>query len=427
MALGSFSAGLSGLTANATYLSVIGNNLANLNTVGFKASAVRFSDLVSQRVGGTSVNPMQVGLGVATASISPVFSQGSIENSREGSNVAIQGNGFFVVRSTDGTAYTRAGDFSLDADGKLATQDGWAVQGYTQIDPTTGEVVTTGELSDIVVPLGSLREPMPTTIFSATTNLDSNATPGPPPTTFATSVEVYDALGAEHTVTITYTNTGAGAWNYAVTVPGEDVVGGTAGAPFQVATGNIAFDATGQLDPAVGINGGAPANITVATPAWANGAAASSMTWQILDAQDEETLTGYSAVSATSSKTQNGSQAGQISEINIEPDGSILATVGAGQTVVIGQLALATFNNPKGLVKVGANRFGSTEAAGLRNIGVAGTGGRGTIIGSALEGSNVDVALEFTQMILAQRGYQANAKTITVSDEVLQDTLQIKR
>ena len=135
MAVGSFSAGLSGLNANATYLSVIGNNLANINTIGYKTSAVSFADLVSQTVGGTSINPMQVGLGVVTGSISPVFSQGAIENTREATNVAIQGNGFFVVRGEDGNAYTRAGNFSFNADGELVTPDGWRVQGYTQVDP----------------------------------------------------------------------------------------------------------------------------------------------------------------------------------------------------------------------------------------------------------------------------------------------------
>ncbi|MCL4848040.1 MAG: flagellar hook protein FlgE [Acidobacteria bacterium] len=427
MAVGSFSAGLSGLNANSTYLSVIGNNLANINTVGFKASTVRFTDLVSQRIGGTSTNPMQVGLGVATGSISPVFSQGSIDNSREPTNVAIQGNGFFVVRGNEGLAYTRAGDFSFDSDGRLVTQDGWAVQGYTQLDPITGEVVTTGALTDIVVPPGALRQPKPTTVFSTVTNLDANATVGPPPTTFTTSVQIYDALGSPHIATITYENTGPGAWSYIISVPGEDVVGGTAGTPFEIANGTIQFDATGRLDPAVGLNGGAPADLTILTPNWANGAAPNEMTWDLVDANGIGTLSGFSSPSATSSKSQNGASAGQVSDISISPDGSIVATFGAGQNVVVGQLALASFNNPKGLVKMGSNRFGESEAAGLPNIGTPGTGGRGTVIGNALEGSNVDIAQEFTQMILAQRGYQANAKTITTSDELLLDTLQLKR
>jgi len=146
MAVGSFSAGLSGLNANGQYLAVIGNNLANINTIGFKSSAVTFMDLVSQTVGGSSVNPMQVGLGVVTGSISPVFSQGAIENTREATNVAIQGNGFFVVSDPngDGLSYTRAGNFSLNSEGTLVTPDGFRVQGYTSTDPVTGLIVTTG-------------------------------------------------------------------------------------------------------------------------------------------------------------------------------------------------------------------------------------------------------------------------------------------
>ena len=160
MAVGSFSAGLSGLNANSVYLNVIGNNLANINTVGYKASAVSFQDLVSQTVGGTSINPLQVGLGVTTNSISPVFSQGTIENSRESTNAAIQGNGFFVVRGPDGgVAYTRAGAFSFNEEGKLVTPDGFFVQGYTQTDPVTGTLINNGALSDISIPPGVLRAP----------------------------------------------------------------------------------------------------------------------------------------------------------------------------------------------------------------------------------------------------------------------------
>lgn len=427
MALGSFSAGLSGLNTNATYLSVIGNNLANINTIGFKASAVRFADLVSQSVGGTSTNPMQVGLGVTIGSIAPVFSQGNIDTSREPSNVAIQGNGFFVIEGEEGLAYTRAGDFTFDANGKMVTQDGWAVQGYTQVDPATGQILTSGGLSNIMVPLGSLLQPTATTSFSTTTNLDAGASPGPPASTFVASVQVYDALGTEHTISITYTNTGPGAWTYVVGVPGEDLAGGTPGTPTQLATGSLAFDSNGRLDAATGVNGGPPADVTIATPAWSNGATASSLVWDIVDVNGVPMLSGYAAPSATSSKSQNGTSAGQIRDISVAADGSIIAAVGAGQSVIVGQLALANFNNPKGLVKIGSNRFAGTEAAGLSNIGLAGTGGRGTLMGSALEASNVDVALEFTQMILAQRGYQANAKTITVSDELMAETIQLKR
>nr|MBA2355782.1 flagellar hook-basal body complex protein [Acidobacteriota bacterium] len=244
MAVGSFSAGLSGLNANAAYLSVIGNNLANINTLGYKASTVSFADLVSQTVGGTSVNPMQVGLGVVTGSISPVFSQGAIENTRESTNVALQGNGLFVVRSDDGNAYTRAGNFSFNADGKLITPDGWRVQGYTDLDPLTGEVVTTGGLTDIVVPPGVLREPVATTNVRAQINLDSNAAVTGA-VNYSTSMEFFDTLGSKHAVTVDFQKTGAGAWTYKATVPQADVNGGAG--RFQVASGTLTFDGTGTL------------------------------------------------------------------------------------------------------------------------------------------------------------------------------------
>ena len=434
MAVGSFSAGLSGLAAHATALNVIGNNLANINTVGYKASTVSFQDLVSQTIGGAS-GLSQIGLGVVTGAIAPVFSQGSIENSRESTNVAIQGNGFFIVNSDSGSAYTRAGNFTFNAEGELVTPDGFKVQGYTQIDPTTGLVVTTGEPTDIVVPPGVLRRPVATTQFQIASNLDATAPTG---TTFTGSVQIYDSLGAPHVMTITYTKTGTSAWSYEISVPGAEVTPPpAAGAPAVLAAGTLTFNASGQIAtitptaPSTGGGSATPgpiADVTFASPTWANGAAAgANIVWDLVDANQAVSLTGFSSPSSTSSKSQNGAPAGLVDSISISADGSIMATFGAGQTVAVAQLALANFNNPKGLVKLGANKFGESLAAGLPNVGVAGTGGRGTLIGAALEQSNVDIAQEFTQMILAQRGYQANSKSITVSDELLVDTLNIKR
>jgi len=431
MAVGSFSAGLSGLNANSVYLSVIGNNLANINTIGFKSSSVTFMDLVSQTVGGSSGNPMQVGLGVVTGSISPVFSQGAIENTREATNVAIQGNGFFVVRGdgASGEAYTRAGNFSFNNEGALVTPDGFRVQGYTEVDPASGEIIANGQPTDIIVPPGVLREPVATSQFRTLTNLDADAANLD---TFSTAVQIYDSLGNSHVMTVEYEKTGTGAWDFEVTVPGSDVA--STFSTFVLASGALTFDAMGQVDtvtvtgPATG-GGTAPtlADVQFTTPVWANGAAASTLTWDLVDANNAASLTGFADPSSTSSKSQNGAAAGMIDNISIGADGSIVATFGAGQTIAVGQLALASFNNPKGLVKLGSNRFGESQAAGIPNVGVAGTGGRGTLIGSALEQSNVDIAQEFTQMILAQRGYQANSKTITVSDELLVDTLNLKR
>lgn len=421
MSVGSFSTSLSGLNANQQELSVIGNNLANINTVAYKASSVQFADLVSQTVAGTGFDPMQVGLGVTVGQISPNFVQGGINNTGVPTNVAIQGNGFFVVGSGNDQSFTRAGNFSLNAEGQLITADGLPVQGYTQVDPATGAIITTGALSDLVVPPGLLRAPAATTSFQTSTNLDASAPVG---ATFASSIQIFDKLGVSHVVTINYTKTGAGAWAYNMTVPGQDVTGGTNGVPSSIGTGTIQFNGSGQLTQ---VNGAAPAAVTITSPTWIDGAGAANMTWNVLDQTGAATLTGFSNASATSSITQNGSPTGTVDSVSIDSQGEIVASFGAGRTVTVGQIALANFNNPQGLVNVGTNRFGQSQASGIVNVGTAGTGGRGTLIGSALEQSNVDIATEFTNMILAQRGYQANSKSITVADELLVDTLDLKR
>jgi flagellar hook protein FlgE len=421
MAVGSFSAGLSGLNANAEALAVVGNNLANINTVGFKSSSVEFRDLVYQNIGAPSDNPSQVGLGVGIAQVSPIFTQGTIESTGVATNVAIQGNGFFLLDGAEGKSYTRAGAFSFDQNGTLITPDGQDVMGYTAIDPATGNVIATGEPTAITVPPGVLRAPVPTTNFAAISNLNTEAANG---TTFTTSIPVIDSLGASHITTMTYTKTAAGAWNYRLTADGADVTGGTAGTPFQLAAGTLGFNGSGVLTT---VNGAAPANVSITTPAWTNGATASSLQWKVLDANNDPTLTSYASASATTSITQNGVEAGTVSNIVINPRGEIVATLGAGQTLTIGQLALVTFNNPLGLNKIGSNRYTDGPAAGSPNVGVPASGGRGTLIGGALEQSNVDMAAEFTQMILAQRGYQANGKLITVSDQLLVDTLNLKQ
>jgi flagellar hook protein FlgE len=422
MSVGSFSASLSGLNANQQKLSVIGNNLANINTIAFKASTVTFADLVSQSIGGPSANPMQIGLGVTTGAITPNFSQGGIESTGISTNVAIQGTGFFVVGDAGSRTYTRAGNFSFDADGLLVTPDGQAVQGYTQIDPATGLISTTGQPGNILIPPGILRPPVPTTLFGTISNLDAGAAVG---ATLTASVQIYDALGDPHVATITYTKTGVGAWSYGITVPGAEVTGGTAGTPFSIATGTLGFSSLGALTT---VNGAAAADVAITSPTWANGAAATNFSWDLVDVNGNTSVTQYSSPSATASVTQNGSPTGAVASIiSITQSGQLVASFGIGRTVVVGQLALATFNNPGGLVKAGTNLYSESEASGNPSIGIAGSGGRGTLIGSALEQSNVDIAQEFTQMILAQRGYQANSKSITVADELLLETLNLKR
>ena len=417
----SFSASLSGLNANQQALSVIGNNLANLNTTAFKASSANFADLVSQNVGGSSSNPMQVGLGVTTGSIATNFSEGGIQNTGVPTNVAIQGSGMFVIGPATDRAYTRAGDFSFDPNGVRVTPDGKKVQGYSVKDPVTGAIDTNNQPDNIVVPTGVLRPPVPTTQFATNSNLNATAAVGD---TFNASVQIYDAVGAGHVATIKYTNTAAGAWTYDVSVDGGEVSGGTPGTPSSLANGTLSFDSTGKLDQVDGANA---ANVSITGPTWADGAAAGTITWALLDANGVASVSGYTAASATSSVTQNGSAAASISGISIDSFGQIIAAFGTGQSITVGQLALANFNNLNGLVKAGSNLYVTSDASGLATIGAAGTGGRGTLIGSSLEQSNVDVAQEFTHMILAQRGYEASSKGITVADQILQDTLNLIR
>jgi flagellar hook protein FlgE len=238
-------------------------------------------------------------------------------------------------------------------------------------------------------------------------------------------VQVYDSLGVTHVVTTTFTNTGPGAWDYSVTVPGEDIDGGTAGGTEELANGEVAFDEFGNLAL---VDSATAADVTISGPTWANHADATDMNWDLIGANGKATITGYAAPSATASVVQNGSPSRSPSAIIvIDKDGNLLASSGVGQTVVVGQIALANFNNPQGLVKLGTNLYGASDGSGVAVVGTAGTGSRGTLIGSSLEQSNVDIAHEFTQMILAQRGYQASSKGIAVADELLVDTLNLKR
>jgi flagellar hook protein FlgE len=271
------------------------------------------------------------------------------------------------------------------------------------------------------VPPGVLRPPTGTTLFGMVSNLDSGTAVG---TAFSSSVPVYDALGTAHTATMTFTKTGVGAWTYALSVPGQDVAGGVAGTPFNIANGALTFDGAGRL---LTVNGGAPADVVVNGPDWTNGAGALDFTWDVVNGDGVAQVTSFSAPSGTSAVTQNGSPAGAINGLTISASGEIMASFGAGQVVAVAQLAIANFNNPQGLVKAGGNLLAESGASGAPNVGTAGTGGRGTLIGSSLEQSNVDIAQEFTQMILAQRGYQANSKSINVADELLLEALNLRR
>lgn len=421
--LTSFYSALTGLNANALYLSIIGNNLANLNTIGFKANITTFGDLLSQTMTGGVANgagnPLQIGLGTQLVSTTPLFTQGSLMTTGEATSMAILGNGFFIMEDVNGTiSYTRAGNFTLDKDGNLVAPDGSFVQGWTGIDPVTGLVIPNTALSNIKINPGDLNPPKVTDLMSHVTNLSADAAITD---AYSTSVVVYDSMGTAHTVTYTFTKTAALTWDWAVTSADADALGGGS---VTNGTGTLTFDASGNLTAPTSA---AEPQITFD---WNTtfGAANSVITWDIWDtAGTTANLTSYGSPSSTSSTSQNGYGAGTVSSFVVRTDGVIEAIYSNGQTAELAQVALANFNNPHGLIKLGANLYGETITSGAPSVGEAATGGRGAIAGNALELSNVDIAQEFTNIITAQRGYQANSRVITTSDELMQEAINIKR
>lgn len=420
----SFYSGLTGLSAYANALNVVGNNLANINTTAFKSSFINFEDLVAASFGGTSTsasgNPMQVGLGVMPNSVNGIFSQGSIQNTSEATNVAMEGNGFFIVGDTvDDRFYTRAGNFSFDREGYLITPAGKFVLGYTQRD-ANGDIMSSGALNRIFMPSNTISAPSPTTFIQMFANLNVRDEVGD---TYSASITVYDSKGAPHTVTVDFTHNGLvggnDQWAYSASLPGADVEPPQA-LPFVLGAGVIEFDGTGTMIlPA--------ANVNFATPVFSNGADALNFTWRLYDTAGTGSITGYPIPSATSSTNTDGYPPGNLTSLIIDNNGLIQGVFSNGQVEQMAQLATASFNNPKGMLRLGRNLFSETNASGPPSVGAANTGGRGSITGSALEASNVDIATEFTNMLIFERGYQANSRIITTSDQVIQEALSLKR
>jgi len=411
----SFSTSLSGLDADSQALSVISNNLANLNTTGYKGQTAVFQDLFYQQLGTDGAgNPVQVGVGTQVGSITSQFTQGNIDSTGVPTDAAIQGDGFFVVQNQGVTEYTRAGNFSLDSNGKLVTSGGAQVLGYPAVN---GVIDTNQALGSLSIPTGQVSPANPTGNLTLTMNLNGNAAKND---SFSTSATVYDSLGASHLITFTFTNTGPGAWDYTVTIPAADV--GQTGAPVKLTngTGSLKFDGTGKLTtPATDVTG-------LTMTGLANGATAPTFTWHLFDATGAANITQAAGASAVSQTTQDGYAAGTVSSFIIDNAGIIQGTLSNGQTRALGQIALATFPNEQGLQRNGDNTLLASLAAGTPNIGVAGAGGRGSISGGALERSNVDIASEFAKLIQAERAYQANARAITTADEVTQAAIALK-
>jgi len=409
--MGSFFTALSGLTANTTALSVVGDDLANMNTQGFKSNSVEFEDAMAQ-----ATQSLQIGDGVGATLTSRNFTQGTIQSASGPLDAAIQGNGFFVTQDTSGaTQYTRDGSFSLNAAGQLVTETGSLVQGWNAVN---GVVNPSGPLTSITVPLLSSQPPQATQNISLNANLNAAAATGD---TFSAPIQVIDSLGQTHTLTATFTNTGANAWSYNVTIPGTDLTGGKAGTQTTVAKGTLAFNSSGALTTPA-----APGTVNITNgTALADGAATLNINWNLYDSNNNPTVTQYAQASAASGTTQDGVQAATVTGVSMENGGVIVANYSDGSTQTLAQVAVASVSNPNTLIATSGNAYVASSTTIAPSTGAAGTAGRGTIVAQSLEASNVDMATQFTNLIVFQSGYEANSKVITTIDQMDQTLLAI--
>jgi flagellar hook protein FlgE len=424
--LTAMSSATTGIESSSTELSVIGDNIANANTVGFKAGRAAFEDALYQSVIGGSG---QVGLGSRLQAVQKMLTQGALTNTGINTDLALQGSGYFVVRGSHagqtGSFYTRAGEFTVDKDGYMVNLEGLRVQGYSA-DPTGALSSVPGDLL-----VGNAQAvPVMTGTVTLRANLAASATipaawdPANPTGTssFSTSVTVYDSLGSPHATQIFFRRSAAGSWEWHAMADGGGLTGGTAGTLTEIASGTLTFDAQGRLSAQtqassfnpLGANNPQALAFDFGDPTGAGGTGLAGMTQ--FDSPSAATFVG-----------QDGFSAGQLSGIRVEQDGAISGVFSNGQTRVLGQVAVAGFPAPDQLTRVGGNLYSATPAAGQPVVGAPGEGGRASVVSGALEQSNVDIAEQFVRMIAAQRMFEANSKTITTADQLLSELIAMKR
>jgi flagellar hook protein FlgE len=410
--MSSFSIPLTGLESSTTALNTIANNLANMNTTAFKSQDVSFSDLFYQQIGETgSGDPLEVGAGTQVASTSTDFTEGSVNSTGNADDMAIGGTtgaGFFIVQNGGTTEYTRDGSFTVSAAGNLITQGGLQVMGYPVVN---GAVDTNAPLVPIQIPPnGTAQQPAATQNLSISANLDSSAGVG---AVFPAQVQLFDSLGQSYNATVTFTKTGVNTWGYSIALPAGAATGGAN------LTGTLTFDANGNLTlPAANVGG-------ISFTGLADGASNMGFSLDLYGANGQPVITQFSSASDMASYTQDGYASGQSTGFTVGADGLISAVFSNGQTQPVGQIALANVTNPEGLSVQGGNLYQTTLASGGASIGVAGTGGLGTIQDAALEASNVNISTEFSNLIVAQQAYEASSKAITTFDTVSQDTINM--
>jgi flagellar hook protein FlgE len=420
----SFFIPLTGLNADSWALNTIANNLANMNTTGYKAGTAEFSDLFYQEIGATgSGDPIQSGGGTQIARVSTDFSSGTANWTGLSTDVALQGNGFFIVSDGQNQYLTRDGNFSLDANGNLITANGLKVIGYPAAD---GVVNTNTSMVPINIPESEILSPQATANFGMTTNLDPTATAG---TTFPGTVNLYDSLGEMHTATVTYTSNGDGTWNYSMALPAGDQN------PAQTVTGVMKFDQSGNLQSIqptgaaapvpVGTAPGDVSSIPASFTGLTDGAADLTMNWNLLGASGTPTISQTAGKSAVSTTTQDGYTSGQYQGFTIGSDGTVTASFSNQQKLNVGQIGMGNVANLQGLQADGNGVYSSTLASGNLATGIAGSAGLGSMEDGALEGSNVNISNEFADLIIAQRAFEANSKSVTTFDTITQETIQM--
>lgn len=425
--LSSLYTGVSGLSAQGEALGVIGDNIANANTVGFKASRAEFQDIVAKSLKGI-LGGNQIGRGVKIGAVNPILIQGNVDATEKATDLAISGDGYFTLRGSDGESFSRDGSFHFDKEGFLVTNDNQRVQGFMA-----------DEKGEILNKTGDIRFPRALVPAKATSsirmdlNLDSRIQgtktfdPKNPYDTshYSTGIELYDSQGNKHLMTMFFVKTADRQWTWHGMVDGKEVTGGKEGELAKVATGKVTFTVDGKLDTeeitesAFNFKGGALQNQKIKIDF---GDAITTDKGQGLDGTKQ-----YGKESDLVSWQQDGSAAGTINNLSFNDEGVLTALYSNGQTQDLAQIALAKFENPEALFKVGNNRFKEARDSGAPAVGAPQRAGRGKIFAKSLERSTVDLALEFVNLIQNQRGFQANAKTITTTDELLAEVINLKR
>jgi flagellar hook protein FlgE len=455
-------AGVSGLQNHQTRMDVVGNNIANVNTTGFKKGRVNFQDMLYQQIAGAArptedlggINPKEVGLGMSIASIDTIHLQGALQSTGVQTDLAMMGTGFFVLKSADQSFYTRAGNFMLDASGTLVNSNGLRVQGWMAQDQMLD---VSRDVEDLIIPVGSKDPAKATTEVKFACNLDKripelpeNPTPQQiRASTWRTSLKIYDSFGDVHNLQVEFTRVPGvnNSWNATVTVdpqsdPPTNAAIGLGEAPPAVGgptVFNVTFDNDGLLlsatDGAGNASGGAgnvimnvAFDILSSTPGDDGAPVRQTFALDLGTVGGyERNITQFAQESSSKMVEQDGYVMGYLDNFKIDQNGIITGVFSNGTNRVLGQVALASFPNQGGLEKAGENTFVQSTNSGIANIGPARVAGKGKIISGTLEMSNVDLADQFVDMIVTQRGFQANSKTIQTADQLLQELLTLKR